>query len=78
APHPAAAKLLAGWMATPEGKHAAEAASFVADYRKGSDNPVAQAIYASNEPIIFDTLEDMDKRDALIAKINPIVAGQVK
>jgi iron(III) transport system substrate-binding protein len=78
APHPNAARLLAGYMTTAEGKGAGTAASLHDDYRRGSSNPDAQKLWAANVPIVFERLEDMPLRDALINKVNPIVAGQAR
>ncbi len=78
APHPNAARLLAGYMASEAGKKARSAANHTGDYRKTSSDPVAKQIWSSNVPLVFDTLEDMPLREALIAKVNPIIAGQAR
>ena len=43
APHPNAGRLLAGFLATPEGKRARLNATFQADYSATSDNELAKA-----------------------------------
>ncbi len=48
------------------------------DYRKGSDHPIAQHIYSSGETVISDRLDEIDKRDELIGKVNQIVSGQAR
>jgi len=78
APHPAAAQLLAGWLASPEGKREREKAVFQIDYLPTSTDPVAKRIYASGTKVILDTPELLAERDALMRKIAPIVAGQAR
>ena len=78
APHPNAAALLAGYATTPEGKRDAEAYNHEGDYRKGSGHPLAAKIHAPGNVVIGDRLEEMDQRDALIAKMSPIIAGQAR
>jgi ABC-type Fe3+ transport system substrate-binding protein len=78
APHPNAARLMAGYMTTEDGKAARKAFNFTGDYRKNSSDPVAKKIWASGVPLVFDTIEDMALREALIAKVNPITAGQTR
>ena len=78
APHPNAARLLAGWLASKEGKKAREKAIFEADFRPGSDNAEAQQIYASGVPVIQDTVENMKARAALYKKAADILTGQAK
>jgi iron(III) transport system substrate-binding protein len=78
APHPNAARLLAGWLASKEGKIAREKGNFEVDYRPGSDNPEAKKIYASGVPVIEDTVEQMQARAALYKKAADILTGQAK
>jgi iron(III) transport system substrate-binding protein len=78
APHPNAARLLAGWLASKEGKKAREKGNFEVDYRPGSDHPDAQRIYASGVPVIEDTVEGMEPRAALYKKAADILTGQAK
>ena len=78
APNPNAALLMAGYMASPEGKAACEAHNFEGDYRKGSPHPLAQKIWNSGATVIFDRMEDLSKRDGYIAKVNAIIAGQAR
>jgi iron(III) transport system substrate-binding protein len=78
APHPSAARLLAGWLASKEGKKAREKGNFEVDYRPGSDHPDAQRIYASGVPVIEDTVEGMEPRAALYKKAADILTGQAK
>jgi hypothetical protein len=78
APHASAARLLAGYLATPQGKAAAQAFNHEGDYRTGSDDPIAKQIYASGATVLPDRLDEMDKRDGLIGKVNQIIAGQAR
>jgi ABC-type Fe3+ transport system substrate-binding protein len=78
APNPNAALLLAGYMATQEGKVAGEAHNFEGDYRKGSPHPIAQKIWSSGATVVFDRIEEMTRRDALIARVNAIISGQAR
>ncbi len=78
APHPSAARLLAGWLASKQGKKARQEAVFEADLRPGSDDPVAQKIYASGVPVIQDSVENMEARAALYRKAADILTGQGK
>jgi len=78
APHFAAARLMAGWMASPEGKRTREEAALQSDYLPTSKNPVAQRIYASGAQVLLDTPELSARRDAVIRQIAPIVLGQAR
>ena len=78
APHPSAARLLAGWLASKEGKKAREKGNFEVGYRPGSDHPDAIKIYASGVPVIEDTVEQMKARAALYKKAADILTGQAK
>jgi ABC-type Fe3+ transport system substrate-binding protein len=78
APHPSAARLLAGWLTSKEGKAAREKGNFEVDYRPGSDHPDAQKIYASGVAVIEDRVEEMEARAALYKKAADILTGQAK
>ena len=76
APHPNAALLLAGYLATPEGKAAGKAHHFEGDYRKGSPDPVAQMIEKSGAPALYFEVSHIKRSDELTNKANSITAGQ--
>lgn len=78
APHPNAARLLAGWLASKEGKKVREKRVFAVDYRPNSDNPEAKKIYASGVPVLEDTVEQMQARAALYKMAADILTGQAK
>ena len=76
APHPNAAKLLAGWMASPEGKKAKETATSQTDYGPTGTSELAKLIHSGKVQVVFDTLENMSQREAAIREFGPIIAGQ--
>jgi iron(III) transport system substrate-binding protein len=76
APHPAAAKLLAGFMATPEGKKAKETATSQTDYGPNGTSDLAKQIHSGKVQVVFDTLDNMTQREAAIREFGPIIAGQ--
>ena len=78
APHEAAAQLLAGWLASAEGKRAREKHAFQVDYLPTSDNPAAKKLYASGATVVLDKPEEVGKRIELIEKISPIITGQAR
>lgn len=78
APHASAARLMAGWMASAEGRRVRERNTFQVDYTPGSDNPTARKIYASGAKVVLDTPEQVTQRDALMRRIAPIVSGQAR
>jgi iron(III) transport system substrate-binding protein len=78
APHPNAARLLAGWLASKEGKAARTRGNLEDDYRPGADNAEAKKIYASGVPVIEDTVEGMKPRAALYKQAADILTGQGK
>jgi iron(III) transport system substrate-binding protein len=76
APHPAAAKLLAGFMASPEGKKAKEIATSQTDYGPNGTSDLAKQIHSGKVQVVFDTLDNMTQREAAIREFGPIIAGQ--
>jgi len=78
APHASAARLMAGWMASREGKAIREQAALQSDYLPTSDNPVAQRMYAAGSQVLLDTPELSARRDGVIRQIAPIVLGQAR
>lgn len=76
APHPHAARLLAGWLSTPEARAARTAATGSIDYEPGSRDPFAMKLNAGEIKAVFDLPENMAARDEAIRKAGPIVAGQ--
>lgn len=76
APHPAAARLMAGWMASTDGKREREKNAFQIEYLPTSDNPTAKRIHASGVQVVLDTPDLVERRDELMRKIAPLVSGQ--
>jgi iron(III) transport system substrate-binding protein len=77
APHPNAARLLAAWLATDEGK----AARIEATGRLAYDSPdsaLARALAAHQIPVIVETPDNTKRRDEAINKAMPIVARRAK
>lgn len=76
APRPHAARLLAGWLASDEGKAAREKAIFTADYRPGSKSPLAQKLLTTGMTIHFDDLAQVAERNRYFKEMAEIVSGQ--
>lgn len=75
-PHPNAARLLAGFMASPEGKKAKETATSQTDYGPNGSSDLARLIHSGKVQVVFDTLDNMAQREAAIREFGPIIAGQ--
>jgi iron(III) transport system substrate-binding protein len=73
APHPNAARLLAAWLATDEGKAARQEATGRLEYDK-PDSELARKLAAGQIPVIVEKPEDTKRRDDAINKAMPIVA----
>jgi ABC-type Fe3+ transport system substrate-binding protein len=76
APNPNAARLLAGFLATPEGKKAREQATSASDYSTAGTSDFAKLIHSGKAQVVPDTPELMAQREKAIAEMGPIVAGQ--
>ena len=75
APHPNAALLLAGWLASPEGKAARERATGAIDYRPSSRNAAARALHARGVPFVFENAADVRTRDALTERLTFLLSN---
>jgi beta-lactamase regulating signal transducer with metallopeptidase domain/ABC-type Fe3+ transport system substrate-binding protein len=62
APHPAAARLIAGYLASPEGIAARQRYSYSTDLRADSSDPEAVELRAQADSIVYDTLADATER----------------
>jgi len=71
APHPAAARLLAGWLASEQGKAARRRDARSADLLPDSSDPLARALHARNVDIVYDT------RDAAALRAEVETAAQL-
>lgn len=75
APHPNAARLLAVWLAGPEGKAAREQALFAVDLRPSSDHPKAKELRATGKTLYLDTKDTIDARNKLIPEMDRVFSG---
>jgi iron(III) transport system substrate-binding protein len=75
APHPNAARLLAAWLSTAEGKAARLQATGQLEYDR-PDNEFARKLRAGQLPMIVEKPEDAKRRDDAIKQAMPIVARQ--
>lgn len=78
APHPNAARLLAGWLTTDEAKAHRERLRFDADVRPGSGSPLAEQLAAHGGRIVFEDTDNMAARAALYERLSAIVTGQAR
>jgi len=78
APHPNAARLLAGWLASEEGKGAREQAIFTADYRPNSKSAIGRKLLATGVKIHFDDLSQVADRNKYFKEAGDIISGQVR
>jgi iron(III) transport system substrate-binding protein len=76
AAHPNAARLLAGWMTTPEAKRMREKMRFESDIRPGSDGEMAKKLHASAVKIVIETEQNMALREQIYDKASAILSGQ--
>jgi iron(III) transport system substrate-binding protein len=76
APHPNAARLLAGFLASPEGKAARLQATSQADYGPTSDNEFAKALHSGTMQVVWDRPDNMAAREALFGRAAAILTGQ--
>jgi beta-lactamase regulating signal transducer with metallopeptidase domain/ABC-type Fe3+ transport system substrate-binding protein len=72
APHPAGARLLAGWLATEEAKAIRTREAQSADLLPGSSDPLAVALRTRGVPIIDDTPATTGERAKLAESYQPI------
>jgi len=78
APHPNAARLLAGWMASVEGRRARKIAVFSGDYRQGSEDPLVKQLEARGAKILVDDVAHVAARQKLMNRLSPIISGQAR
>ena len=77
-PHPNAARLLAGFLATPEGKAARLQATSQADYGPTSDNELAKKLHSGKLQVAWDRPDNMAQREALFGRAAAILTGQAR
>ncbi len=78
APHPHAARLLAGWLATNEAKAARERLRFDADVRPGSRSALAAALSRSGGRVILEDVSNMKARAALYERLSTLVTARAR
>jgi ABC-type Fe3+ transport system substrate-binding protein len=76
APRPNAARLLAGFLATPEGKAARLQMTSQADYGPTSDNELAKKLHSGKLQVVWDRPDNMAAREALFGRAGAILTGQ--
>ena len=76
--HPNAARLLAGFLATPEGKAARLQATSQADYGPTSDNELARKLHSGKLQVAWDRPDNMAQREALFGRAAAILTGQAR
>jgi ABC-type Fe3+ transport system substrate-binding protein len=76
APRPNAARLLAGWLTTPEYRAIRAERTGQLSYEKDSANDVAKRIYSGAAQVVFDLPSNSAQREEAIRKFGPVVAGQ--
>jgi iron(III) transport system substrate-binding protein len=76
AAHPNAARLLAGWMTTPEAKRLRLKMRYETDIRPGADSDLARKLQAPGSTIVIENEQNMAAREQIYNKANPILSGQ--
>ncbi|MGQ0547880.1 MAG: ABC transporter substrate-binding protein [Betaproteobacteria bacterium] len=78
APHPNAARLLALWGASREGKVAMEKASFDADARPGAPTALAKLVQEAKLQLVVEDDQNTRPRAALYGKARAVLTGATK
>jgi hypothetical protein len=77
-PHPNASRLLAGWLASDEGKLKREELRHDSDVRPGSGGITASKLRQANVALSIEDEASSKARAELYEKLAPIVTGQVQ
>lgn len=78
APHPNAARLLAGWLTTSEAKAARERLRFDADVRAGAKTNLASQLTSSGARIVYEDVPNMKARATFYETMSALVAGRTR
>lgn len=78
APHPNAARLLAGWLTTAEAKAARERLRFDADVRPGANTNLAGQLSTSGARIVYEDVPNMKARATYYETMSALVAGRTR
>jgi len=76
APNPNAARLLAGYIASEEGRKARRDMTFADDYTSTGTGEIAKKIQSKQIEFVSDTPEEAAARDKATQQLGPIIAGQ--
>lgn len=76
APHPSAARLLAVWLASENGRAAREKVLYAVDLQKNSKSALARSLHATGLRFIVDDPGKREARNKLIAEIELVLAGR--
>jgi iron(III) transport system substrate-binding protein len=78
APNPNAARLLAGYLASVEGKRAREQATGQTDYGPTADNDLARKLHGGELQVVFDKPDTMVAKEKLYGRAAAILTGQAR
>jgi iron(III) transport system substrate-binding protein len=78
AQNPNAARLLAGYLATPEGKARRAQSTMQYDYLPGTQDAMPASLHERGATIVYDTQDKMAAREAIINQVSPILQGQAQ
>ena len=78
APHPNAARLLAGWLISSEAKAARERLRFDADVRPGAKTALAARLTATGAKVVYEDVPNMKARAAHYEALSALVAGRAR
>jgi iron(III) transport system substrate-binding protein len=76
APHPHAARLLAGWLTTDDAKAVRERLRFDADVRPGARTPLATLLTSSGARILYEDVPNMKARATHYEAMSALVSGR--
>jgi ABC-type Fe3+ transport system substrate-binding protein len=76
APHPAAAALLSGWLASPEGVAIRKRVAYTADLLPDSNDELARELRSRGTEIVYDTPATTGLRGELAAAIQPLIGPE--
>jgi hypothetical protein len=75
-PHPHAASLLAGWLASDEAKAARERLRFDGDLREGSRSAIYAALGKAGSKLLIEDPGNMAFREEVYKKLSQLVSGR--
>ena len=78
APNPNAARLMAGYLASVDGKREREKATHQSDYGPTATNDLAKRLHSGATQVVHDTVQIMAAKEALYPKAASILTGQAK